>query len=1451
MAISQDEKNSVTIEHIAKLTKSNDTVTITKAEGNVIIDTSVNKGSDTLKFGNEYDASKFSTKMSENGRDLELTYTDNSQIQTITIKNYFSKGGNSTKSSVKEIEINGETKNILDLYTNVVSAKGTKINGSMFNDVITGSDKADKIYTGAGNDTITANKGNDTINITGAGNKTINIANGDGNDVITGIAKADKVILNGLTAENLSYSKSGNDLVITREEEAATEGKEAVTATTTIKDYFKNSKNADKLDGVTNVSVSGKGKLVGGFTNDTITGSDKADKIYTGAGNDSITAGKGNDTINITGAGNKTINIANGDGNDVITGIAKADKIILNGLTDDKLSYSKSGNDLVITREEEAATEGKKAVTAKTTIKDFFKDSNNLDKLAGVTVKDITVTGKGKLVGGFTNDTIIGSDKADKIYTGAGNDTITANKGNDTINITGAGEKTINIANGDGNDVITGIAKADETNLVFDNDAELSYSKNGASNDLIITRKYAEQLKDKKGNLLYKDAVTGEKVTNEITTISGTEVEGTYYQNGDEIITQAEYNKIGDDAKKASGYDVAQGTYYQNGKTIITEAEYEKKATDAKDNSGYTQATETIYSKTSEEGTSYMTETQFNAIGTDAQKGYNVAEGTYYKNGSEIITDTAYNQLATDAKDNSGYTQATEAIYSKTSAEGTSYMTETQFNAIGTKAQEGYNVAEGTYYKNGSDIITDTAYDQLATDAKDKSGYTQATGTIYSKTEEGGTTSYMTQADYDKIGTDAQKGYSVATGTYYQNGSDIITDTAYDQLATDAKDKSGYTTATETIYSKTTDGVVSYKTQADYDKIGTDAQEGYNVAEGTYYKNGSDIITESAYNQLVENAKTNLGYTQISGNFYRNSEGTIITESAYNDLGDKGSYTKIENEVIYSKTEEGGTPSYISQTKYDELVSQAKSELGYTQAGETIYSKTTDGVVSYKTQADYDKLATDAKNNSGYTQASGNFYKNSDGTIITQADYDKIGTDAQNGYTKADAGDVYTDGKDHYIFKANYDQLATDAKKASGYESAAGTFYKNTDGTIITQADYDKIGTDAQKGYTRADAGDVYTNGTGSYIFKAKYDQLATDAKNNSGYTTAEGTFYQKDGQIITQADYDKIGTDAQKGYTQADAGDVYTNGTSYIFKADYDKLATDAKNNSGYKSAEGIFYKNSDGKIITEAEFNAIGTKAQEGYDPANAGDVYTDGKGSYIFKADFDKIGTDAQKGYDPVKDKVYSYGTGEDLKYSTDATKDLINSAVTEDRYNKTTVKDFFTNGEGASNVKVNGKDITDNIYNISTVKKHAEQNIVDKSGDDTYNVDNKFDFAKDKLIISDTDGNNDVLNLAQKADKLTILFDIKKETGSAVGDALYVIGKDSTDLAHGIQMEGIDKVKTADGDVTAPTNEIISDVQSWLAGANSGKGYDSVADAIQNNDADLANLIAKFAPSQPQA
>lgn len=183
--------------------------------------------------------------------------------------------------------------------------------------------------------------------------------------------------------------------------------------------------------------------------------------------------------------------------------------------------------------------------------------------------------------------------------------------------------------------------------------------------------------------------------------------------------------------------------------------------------------------------------------------------------------------------------------------------------------------------------------------------------------------------------------------------------------------------------------------------------------------------------------------------------------------------------------------------------------------------------------------------------------------------------------------------------------------------------------------------------------------------------------------------------------------------------------------------------------------------------------------------------------------------------------------------------------KDRKAKAELKEIYNSGN--------------NKYNFSTVEGNANQTVTDKIGDsDIYNVDNKFDFTKYKLVISDSQGENDVLNLAQKADDLTILFDIKKspsEAESAVGDALYVIGKDSTDLAHGIKMSGIDTIKTSDGkggytDITAPTNAIVSAVQTWLnSDANKG-GYGSVADVIKNastSGADLSGLISAYAPS----
>lgn len=65
------------------------------------------------------------------------------------------------------------------------SKKAQTLKGTDLNEEIYGGTKADKIFTGGGNDYIEGGKGNDTITINGAGEKEIALYKGDGNDVVT------------------------------------------------------------------------------------------------------------------------------------------------------------------------------------------------------------------------------------------------------------------------------------------------------------------------------------------------------------------------------------------------------------------------------------------------------------------------------------------------------------------------------------------------------------------------------------------------------------------------------------------------------------------------------------------------------------------------------------------------------------------------------------------------------------------------------------------------------------------------------------------------------------------------------------------------------------------------------------------------------------------------------------------------------------------------------------------------------------------------------------------------------------------------------------------------------------------------------------------------------------------------------------------------------------------
>ena len=467
------------------------------------------KGNDTVIFNkiSGYLENFEDLVFEKDKNNLIIKYTDK---DSIVIADYF-KG----KSSINTVKIGDKV--LEDFATDVAgklnkrafttNKKGTVWTGTDIGDYISFSDKEKTatgkplgfvIKTGKGNDFVDAGIGNDTL-YGGNGQNNFNFDHGDGNDVLyIGNKNTDTDYIALQNANKvLSAVRKGNDVLITY-------GKENVEETDTIlvKDYYKKKGNvkvtpipilddemakiADSLgvkslDEFVNITADKKGKINGSFRNDILVGDDRNNTIYTGVGNDTVNAGLGDDKIYINGNGDKVLTFDTGSGNDTIYGYNKSTSTIID-LKDsaDGVQYIKSGNDLIIERSYDEKSD-------KITIKDYYKgDNSKLTIKAGDQVLDVE------------DVNVIGTDKSDKIYTVAGDNTIVAGKGNDVINIVGAGEKDVYIKNADGNDKITGIENSTALNIHFeeiDDGVQLEFTKKG--NDFIIRRSYL----DTKGKL--------------------------------------------------------------------------------------------------------------------------------------------------------------------------------------------------------------------------------------------------------------------------------------------------------------------------------------------------------------------------------------------------------------------------------------------------------------------------------------------------------------------------------------------------------------------------------------------------------------------------------------------------------------------------------------------------------------------------------------------------------------------------------------------------------------------------------------------------------------------------------------------------------------------------------------------------------------------------------------
>lgn len=331
-----------------------------------------------------------------------------------------------------------------------------------------GTQGADVLTGGAGNDVIYGFGGNDTLK-GGAGDDVL--AGNDGNDILQG-GDGDDYILPGAGPDTVDGG-AGNDWV----------AYEDATAGVKVDLNIAGAQNTggsgtDKLTGIENV--------YGSAFNDTLTGDAKDNMLVGDAGADTITGGKGNDTL-WGDAGNDVLD--GGDGDDYIVGGA-GDDIIKGGAGDDWASY-------------ENATAGVKVDLIKTGQQDTVGAGK--DTLTGV---ELIYGGKfdDVLTGDAKDNYLWGSDGDDKLYGGAGDDHLSGGNGVNvidggdgfdtvdysfsdqgvTINLSGAPAPQIPIP--DGVDTLVSIEAAmgsAHNDYIVGNDAE-NYLFGDAGDDVIF-----------------------------------------------------------------------------------------------------------------------------------------------------------------------------------------------------------------------------------------------------------------------------------------------------------------------------------------------------------------------------------------------------------------------------------------------------------------------------------------------------------------------------------------------------------------------------------------------------------------------------------------------------------------------------------------------------------------------------------------------------------------------------------------------------------------------------------------------------------------------------------------------------------------------------------------------------------------------------------------------------
>ncbi|MCQ0971443.1 calcium-binding protein [Paracoccus sp. TK19116] len=224
----------------------------------------------------------------------------------------------------------------------------------------------------------------------------------------------------------------------------------------------------DEIDG-----GAGSDLLSGGIGNDDLEGDAGNDRLFGGDGNDQLDGGRGNDVLT-GGLGADRFEFERGDGRDVITDFRNGiDRLDFDDFSAAQIravigGARQVGDDLVLTLSSDTSVRLQDFRRADLDLSDFtgfstapargreIEGTNRADVLAGGAGND-EFEGRGgndRLIGGGGHDDIEGDSGADRLFGGAGRDSLEGGSGNDFLT-GGIGADIFEFERGDGRDVIT------------------------------------------------------------------------------------------------------------------------------------------------------------------------------------------------------------------------------------------------------------------------------------------------------------------------------------------------------------------------------------------------------------------------------------------------------------------------------------------------------------------------------------------------------------------------------------------------------------------------------------------------------------------------------------------------------------------------------------------------------------------------------------------------------------------------------------------------------------------------------------------------------------------------------------------------------------------------------------------------------------------------------------